>query len=58
MEQILEGLMNFGRMLLAGMFALTPGTMVWLTAIGIYVLGRRVILGGRHQHLSHQDKPV
>jgi hypothetical protein len=56
MEQILEGIVNFGRMLLAGMFALAPGTLVWLMVIGIYVIFRRVNPSRPHQHLPHRGE--
>jgi hypothetical protein len=54
MEQLLEGIAVFGRMLLAGMFALAPGTLVWLLVIGIYAILRRISLSGPYQHLLHR----
>jgi hypothetical protein len=43
MEQILDVGMTMLRVLLAGFFALAPGTIIWLTVLGVYLAIRQVL---------------
>jgi hypothetical protein len=42
MDPVLEFFATTGRVLLAGMFALVPGTLVWLVVLAVYATVRQV----------------
>jgi hypothetical protein len=41
--------------MLAGLFALTPGTLVWLVVLGIYLMLRRLGPAGLSRRLRDQE---
>lgn len=41
MEQVLSLIVTAGRVILAGIFALIPGTVVWLVVLGFFALRQR-----------------
>jgi hypothetical protein len=45
MESVLDFLGLLLRVILAGMFALTPGMLVWLAVIAVFVLARQIRQG-------------
>ena len=57
MEQLLVWMETGLRVLLAGAFALLPGTVVWLTVLGIFLAIRRLTRGGLNRH-QHQESGV
>jgi hypothetical protein len=42
MEQVLENIVTIGHVLMAGLFALVPGTIVWLVVLGAFLAIRKV----------------
>jgi|GEM_PF-6064089 len=42
MEQVLQGIVMVGHVILAGLFALIPGTLVWLVVLGAFLAFRQV----------------
>jgi hypothetical protein len=43
MESILDIVMMVLRVILAGLFALTPGMLVWVSVLGVFLLVRRLL---------------
>jgi hypothetical protein len=56
MEQVLDWLVTFGHAMLAGMIALTPGTLFWLLVLGIYLAIRQAVHSGPYQRLFHRGQ--
>jgi hypothetical protein len=54
MEQILDVVLTVLRVSLAGFFALTPGMLVWLSVLGVFLLIRRLL----PQRQQDQAKPA
>jgi len=47
MEELIYGFQTAGRVALASVFAMTPGTIFWLAAFGIWLAFSRLAKGGR-----------
>jgi hypothetical protein len=56
MEQVFEWLGIVLRVVAASMFALTPGMLVWLAVLGVFLAIRRVGHSGPYQRLRHGDQ--
>ncbi len=56
MEQVLEWLGTVLRLMLAGIFALTPGTLVWLAVLGVFLAFRLVGRSNLYQRLFRRDR--
>jgi hypothetical protein len=53
MEQLFEGLGILWRVLLAGMLAMTPGMLVWLVVLSVFLAIRWVSHRGPFQRLRY-----
>lgn len=42
MEQVLQSVVTLGHVLMAGLFALMPGTIVWLIVLGAFLALRKL----------------
>jgi hypothetical protein len=51
MEQILQSIVTIGHVLMAGLFALIPGAMVWLVVLGAFLLVRTLTGSDLYQKL-------
>lgn len=54
MEQLLVWMGTGLRVLLAGAIALLPGTVVWLTVLGIFLTIRRLTRGGLNRRQQQE----
>lgn len=52
MAEILQFFLTLGHVLAAMFFAMVPGSVIWLLAIGVYLLVRKATKGGWHQQAS------
>ena len=53
MEQVLEWIAIVLRVLLASMIALTPGMLVWLAVVSVFVAVRHLVGSSLFQRLRH-----
>ena len=58
MEQVLQLLDTVIRVVLVGMFALTPGIVVWLVLAGIMMVVRRVKRTSLHPRVWVNKEPA
>jgi hypothetical protein len=56
MEQVLEWLGTVLRVMLAGMIALTPGTIGWLVILSVFLAIRWVGRGDLYRRLRHRGR--
>jgi len=58
MEPVLEWLVTVWHVILASIFALTPGMLVWLVVLSIVLAVRWVSHSGPYQRLFHGGRTV
>lgn len=58
MEQVLQLLDTAWRVLLAGMFAMAPGGLVWLVALSIFLLIRQISRSDLASRLRRGGRPA
>jgi hypothetical protein len=58
MEQVMQVLDTAWHVMLAGVFALTPGALVWLVVLGAFVLVRQTIRSDFATRLRRGGRPA
>jgi hypothetical protein len=58
MEQVIQVLDTAWHVLLAGVFALTPGAMVWLVVLGVLLLIRQLMRSDFVTRLLRGGRPA
>ena len=49
MEQVLQGIVTVGHVILGGLFALMPGALVWLVVLGVVLAFRQFAKGSLYR---------